>query len=179
MRHLSWILTVALISVSAAAQQTTDTNCTVNGNTANCTSTTTDRAAQQRQAYEEGQQAGAALGHILGALGRGVSGVIQSHANAKWVTNYCAAHPGSGWHTTRRSDGMVIARGHCPSDEDRQLEAVNDFMTKHKDYIAEPENSSVLVAYIDTHSLDPREESSYEHAYKDLKKNGQLHLYAR
>jgi len=172
MRPSPWILAAALISVSALAQQTTDTNCTTSGNSINCTSTTTDRAAQQQRAYEAGQQVGA-------ALGTGIAAAVQAHAHSKWVKNYCAAHPGGGWKTTNRVTGVVTQRGRCPTDEDKQLEAANTFMSKHRDYIPEPNNSTILVAYLDTHKLDPREERSYEHAYKDLKKGGQLNLYAR
>ena len=39
-------------------------------------------------------------------------------------------------------------------------------------------NADVMIAYIETHNLNPDEEKSYETAYKDLKKEHQLHLYA-
>ncbi len=35
-----------------------------------------------------------------------------------------------------------------------------------------------MTGYIDIHKLDPREKKSYERAYKDLKKAGQLDLYS-
>jgi hypothetical protein len=104
---------------------------------------------------------------------------MNAHAQAKWVKNYCAAHPGTGWHASNRVTGVITARGKCPTDDDKGVTAANLFMAKHKDYIPEQANSEVLTAYVQTHNLDPREEKSYERGYKDLKKTGQLHLYAR
>jgi hypothetical protein len=54
---------------------------------------------------------------------------------------------------------------------------VNPFMARQRDYIAEPSNSKLIVAYLEDKQLDPREEKSYERAYKDLKREGRLDLY--
>jgi hypothetical protein len=153
-------------------QQTTNTNCTVYGNSANCTSTTTDNTAQQQRAYEAGQEIGNALGTAIAAG-------INSHAQTKWVRNYCAAHPGDGWRWFNKATGRTISSGRCATDDDKALEAANTFMSRHTDFIKGQANSQVLTAYLATHKLDPREEKSYERAYRDLKKSGQLQLYAR
>lgn len=154
------------------AQQTTTTNCSTSGSNTNCMSNTTDDGAQQQRAYEQGQ-------HVGDAIGQGIAAGMQVHAQSKWVKKYCAAHPGEGWRWFRRSDGHTIASGHCPTDVDKALAAANTFMSKHRDYTSGPANSRALTAYIDAHKLDPREEKSYERAYKDLKKSGQLDLYAK
>ena len=142
-------------------QQTTNTNCTTSGNYTNCTSNTTDYSAQQQQMYQAGQQIG-------NALGVGIGSAIRAHSQKKAAKKFCESHP--GW---------TIGTMYCPTDEDKGLQAANAFMARHKDYIREPSNSKTLVAYLDTHRLDPREEKSYERAYTDLKKSGELDLYTR
>ncbi|MES2391042.1 MAG: hypothetical protein V4555_05335 [Acidobacteriota bacterium] len=159
------------LPLSVRTQQTTNTNCTTVGNNTNCASSTNNNGDQQRS-YEAGQQVGSALGTGLGIA-------IQNHSRNSWVKKYCAAHPGQNWRWTRNSDGRLLTSGHCPSDEEKGAIAANEFMARHKDFIKEPTNSTILVAYLDEHRLDPREEKSYEQAYKDLKKSGKLDLYAK
>jgi hypothetical protein len=171
------LLSIAMIAgVSttplANGQQTTNTSCTTIGNNTNCTSTTTDYAAQQQHAYEQGQKIG-------NALGAGITQGMQAHAFNKGLNKYCASHPGETWHYYSGIDGHELSSGYCPNDEDKALAAANTFMAKHKDYKPKPANSKALVTYFDVHNLDPREEKSYERAYRELKKNGQLDLYAK
>jgi len=170
MRQIALILGL-LFSISAAAQTTTNTNCNTQGtgggnSTTNCTSTSTDTTAQRQQDY----QAGYALGS---ALGTGLARVIQNHSQSSWVKKYCAANPGKSWHWTQ--NGEVTARGTC---QDPEIVAASAFMAKHKDYIQEPKNAQAMVGYLEAHNLNPTEEKSYEMAYKDLKKQNQLHLYS-
>jgi len=162
----------ALFSPLAFSQQTTNTNCTTVGADTNCTSTTTDYGAQQQRAYEQGQKVG-------DALGRGISSAMQTHSFNKGLKKYCDAHPGQEWHYTSRSDGHLISTGHCPSDTEKALEAVYIFMSKHKDFMPGDENATEITTYIESNRLDPREEKSYESAYKALKKEGKLKLYSR
>ena len=158
------------------AQQTTNTNtnCNTYGNTANCTSTSTttdysaQQAEQQRQAYETGQRIGAALGTAM-----------QAHALSKNLRKYCDAHPGQDWHYYSRVDGHTISSGHCPSDEDKAEVAANEFAAHHKEFIRGPANAEAMVSYIQSHNLDPRERKSYERAFSDLKKAGQISLYSK
>jgi hypothetical protein len=124
------------------------------------------------EAYEAGQQVG-------NALGSGLAVAMQAHSQTKWVKHFCAGHPGEGWHFTRTSDGRVVLTGTCPTDEQNSVVAANEFMARHKEFKREPANSQAMVAYLETHKLDPREEKFYEHAYKDLKKAGQLDLYTK
>lgn len=171
--HLIAILgTLVLTSHLMRSQQTTNTNCNVNGNAINCTSTATDNGAQQQRSYEAGQQIG-------NALGNGLAGAMQAHSFSKGLKKYCDAHPGEEWHYGNKVDGRVLSSGRCPTDEDKGLIAANEFMAHHKDYIRCPANSQLMVAYLETHKLDPREQKSYERGYKDLKKDGQLQLYAK
>ncbi len=37
-------------------------------------------------------------------------------------------------------------------------------MGRHKDLIKSPDNSKIMVAYLEDHKFDPREEKSYEKA---------------
>lgn len=159
-----------LFGAHVLSAQTTTTNCNTYGSMTNCTSTS--NAAQQQQAYEAGQQVG-------NAIGAGIAVAIESHRRSKWVKHYCAENPGQIWRWTRNSDGYVLASGYCPTVADRQVAAANEFMAKHHDYIPETENANVMVAYLEEHKLDPREERSYERGYKDLKKSGKLQLYSK
>jgi hypothetical protein len=164
----------AILTLSANrvhSQQTTNTNCNVSGNNINCTSDTTDYGAQQQRAYEQGQQIG-------NALGTGLAIAMQSHAQERFVKKFCAANPGGDWRWYRKSDGHTLATGHCPSQGEKAVIAVNEFIAHHKNYIPCEENSSVMTSYIQQHSLDPREKKSYEQAFKELKKENQLKLYA-
>lgn len=168
----SVVLGIVLLSCKAArSQETTTTNCSLSGNTANCTSNTTDYGAQQQRAYEQGQQVG-------NALGKGLAAAMQAHQFTKGLRKYCDAHPGQDWHYYSRVDGHTISQGHCPTQTDEALTAANEFMSRHKDYIPCPTNSAAITAYVDGHNLNPRERGSYERAFKDLKKTNQLKLYA-
>jgi hypothetical protein len=69
--------------------------------------------------------------------------------------------------------------GHCSSDDDKATASLNDFAAHHKDFMRSPDNVRTVAAYIEANKLDPRERKSYEKAYKDLKKEGQLELYAK
>jgi hypothetical protein len=160
------VLSFALRHSMHGQTTTTTTNCNVYGNTANCTSTSTDdsaqkaqQAQQQRQAYESGQKVGAAL-----AFNRN-------------LRKYCAAHPREDWHRTTAD--QFPKEGHCPSDDDKAAAVANEFMAHHKDFIHNPTNAQTLVTYLETNNLDPRERKSYEKAYKNLKKAGKLELYAK
>jgi hypothetical protein len=152
------------------SQQTTSTNCNVSGNNINCTSNTTDYAAQQQRAYEQGQQAG-------NALGTGLALAMQSHAQDRFVKKFCAANPGGDWRWYRKSDGHTLATGHCPSQIEKGVIAANEFMAHHKNYVPCGENSSVMTDYIQQHNIDPKERKSYEQAFNELKKRNQLKLY--
>jgi hypothetical protein len=154
---------------------TTNTNCNVYGNTANCTSTSTDdsaekaqQAEQQRQAYETGQAIGAAFGQAM-----------QARAFSKKLRNYCDQHPGEDWHYFSGVDGHTISKGHCPSDDDKVTALSNEFAARHKDFMRTSANAQALATYMEANRLDPRERKSYDKAYKELKKAGQLELYAK
>jgi hypothetical protein len=156
-----------------AAQTTTNTTCNTQGGggtaTTNCTSTTTNPSAQKQQDYDNGYKVGQSLGNALAAG-------IQAHSLSKKLKKYCEAHPNQTW-TYRNGAGQEISSGTCP-DADRSGDAANAFMAKHKDYIMGRENADAMIGYMDAHNLNPNNEKSYEMAYKDLKKENKLHLYA-
>ena len=96
---------------------TTNTDCTINGNTANCTSTSTDDSAQRqaqaaaqaekdRQAEELGKSVGNATGGLIGLA-------MRKHAIAKQYKAYCNQHPGEPW-ARRDAKGSVLDQGTCP-----------------------------------------------------------------
>jgi hypothetical protein len=161
-----------LLGAYAIAQQTTttDTSCRLNGNTADCTSTsnTIDNGAQQRANQE-----------AAAALGRGLGLALAAHSNNRKIKKYCEAHPGANWRLTSNADGHLIGSGRCPDDQDKTGEAVGQFMARHKDYVPGQANSEAMMAYIKVGNLDPREEKTYERAYNDLKKQRVLQLYSK
>ena len=159
-----------IFRICVYAQQTTTTNCTVNGNSADCTSNTTDYGAQQQRAYEAGQQVGSALGTLIGMN-------MQARHFRKGLGKYCDAHPGQTWTYRSRSDGRLLSSGRCPSDSDKIAAAENEFVANHRTYIPCPENSQAVAAYIAQNQLDPRRAKSYERAFRELKKAGILKLY--
>jgi hypothetical protein len=173
LNRLVVLLSLVAFATPAVVSQTstTNTNCTTVGANTDCTSTTTNNSTQQQQAYEAGQQIGS-------ALGTGIARAMQAHAFNKGLKKYCDAHPGQDWHYYSRADGHTISSGHCPSFDDKAVATANSFMARHKDYIPGDANSKVMVAYLEEQKLDPREEKSYERAYKELKKSGKLQLYA-
>jgi len=106
------VLTFALHHSMHGQTTTTDTNCTMNGNTANCTSTSTDdsaaiRAQQERQAEQDkaNEQLGAAVGN---AMGRGILAMRDRHK----FNSYCKQHAGEPY-TRTWPDGRK-EEGTCP-----------------------------------------------------------------
>jgi len=101
---------------------TTDTNCTLNGNTANCTSTSNDdsaaiRAQQERKAEQDkaNEQLGAAVGN---AMGRGILAMRDRHK----FNSYCKQHAGEPytrtWPDGRKEEGtcpgtQVVVENYC------------------------------------------------------------------
>jgi hypothetical protein len=163
---------VLILAGNGYGQETTNTNCTLSGNTANCTSNTTDYGAEQQRSFEEGQQVGS-------ALGQGIGLAMQRHSFTKGITKYCAAHPGADWHYYSKADGHVLSSGHCPTEEEKVEAVANEFLSRHKDFIPEPANSKAMIAYMESHKLNPVEKKSYDRAYKALKKARQLDLYSK
>jgi hypothetical protein len=77
----------ALAAVHAQAQ--VSTNCTTIGNNTHCDSV--DYGAQQQQAYQNGYQAGSAIGN-------GIAALIQRHQYNKIISQQCRQNGvGSKW----------------------------------------------------------------------------------
>ncbi len=168
----SAVLLMAIVLItgqSGQAQQTTTTRCSIYGNAADCTSNTVDYGAQQQRSYEAGQQVGT-------ALGLGIAKGVQAVKARKYREKFCARYPGATW---RYFNGHSWSSGHCNSDGEKQTIAANEFMAHHRDFKPIAANFKAMTAYIDNHNLDPREKKTYERAYSDMKKSGQLELYSR
>jgi hypothetical protein len=125
------VLSFALRHSARAQTTTTNTDCTINGSTANCTSTSTDDSAQRqaqaaaqaekdRQAEELGKSAGNAMGGLVGLA-------MRKHAIGKQYKAYCNQHPGESW-ARRDAKGTVLDQGTCPGTLSRQQ--VIDSMNK-------------------------------------------------
>jgi hypothetical protein len=75
---------VTAIAVPGALAQQTQTNCTLNGNTANCTSNSTPTFQQNMDSFNKSMQ----------ATGNNIAAVRQANMNAKVKIEYCHQNPG-------------------------------------------------------------------------------------
>jgi hypothetical protein len=101
MRQARLLATLLLLSGSAVPQQQkTETKCQKIGDNIDCTSTTTDTAAQQKANQE-------AADNIVGKP-------IMAWRVNRGVKKYCKQHPGEPFHWTM-PDGTIVRRGVCPA----------------------------------------------------------------
>src|ERR1700723_907862 len=82
MRYL-FLATAVLFAVPVFAQQT-QTNCTLNGNTANCTSNSTPTFQQSMDSFNKSMQ----------ATGNNIAAARQANMNDKVKIEYCHQNPG-------------------------------------------------------------------------------------
>ena len=163
---------LALASPVLFAQQTAITNFATSGINADFTSTRIGYVVRPQRADEQREQ-------NENARGNGVPVVLRAHLfSFNSVRKFCATHPDEAWRFIR-ADGQILSAGRCLSDLDKGFEAATLFRSHHKDFIAGESNAGLMTDYLESHRLDPREEKSYEIAYKDLKRAGMLYLYAR
>jgi hypothetical protein len=83
---------------------------------------------------------------------------------------------------TGRQIGAALGQSmvaHASSDDDKVTASANQFAEHHKDFMRSSANAQVVATYLEANKLDPRERKSYEKAYKNLKKAGELELYAK
>lgn len=163
---------LAIASPVLFAQQAAITNFTTSGINADFTSTRIDYVVQPQHVHEQGQQNRNSLRSPVPVAKQAQLFTFKS------VKKFCALHPDEDWRYVR-ADGQVLSTGHCLSDLDKGFEAATNFRSHHRDFIAGESNAQLMTDYLESHRLDPREEKSYEIAYKDLKKAGMLDLSAR
>jgi hypothetical protein len=92
------------------------------------------------------------------------------------VLSFALCHSMHGQSTATNTN---CKSGHCSSANSKVTAAADDFAAHHKDFMRSPDNIRAVATYIEANKLDPRQRKSYEQAYKDLKKEGQLELYAK
>jgi hypothetical protein len=108
MKSLKFLLVFVLLAAGAVGQNstsTTQTNCTLNGNMADCTSNTQTQAQPQHTSAQSAQQ----MHQGMQALGTG----IAYHKANNWVKKYCKKHPGSTWWYQSPATGRL--EGTCPN----------------------------------------------------------------
>jgi hypothetical protein len=150
---------VLLYPAWAAAQVTTV--CSLNGNTAYCTSNDQGAriAEQQREQYETGA-----------AIGRGIGSAIFRAHFPGWRRKYCSTHPGQPFVYSNAAGDSIS--GTCPTTEGLASEVAAEWLAKNKDYEPTPANGQTMVAYVAEHHLSFFEKKSYDEAYRHLKTNG-------
>jgi hypothetical protein len=75
---------ITMFTVSAARAQQTQTNCTLYGNTANCTSDSTPTFQQNMDSFNKNME----------GIGNNIAAVRQANMNAKVKIEYCHQNPG-------------------------------------------------------------------------------------
>ena len=155
----------------SAQQLVAAASCVLAGNDANCPINLAKISSTQKTGFANSSPS------FAGVPSAPPAG-IAVHAFSKSQQKFCAENPGKNWHYFSMSDGQLLSAGHCPSNDEKAATAANAFVTRHKDFVRSQQNSEILTAYCDTHNLDPRDEKSYERAYKDLRKSKKLALNA-
>jgi len=135
-------------------------------------STLIDYSAQHEHAVGENNP-------VSNSLGQGFSASVQPPAFSRSIKKYCDANPGQEWHSGSKPSGDTPTSGYCPTDEDNVVTTSHDFVSHHKDFIPCSANGEAMALYMEEHKLSPLEMKSYEKAYKELKKAGQLKLTAK
>jgi hypothetical protein len=93
---------------------TTNTDCNLNGNTANCTSTSTSDAAQIAQQQAQQAERDKQLNEVGQNLGNAVGSAINNARIRKGIRKYCDAHPGKNF--TWQVNGKIVTSGVCPGE---------------------------------------------------------------
>lgn len=101
------------------------------------------------------------------------STITSSATSEQWAHEYCQGHPGEDW---ARTFGDTTRTGHCDDADPKSAAVLNRFLSHNKKLAPTPANAQTLIAYVNYNKLNPREEKSYERAYKSLKQTGQLEL---
>lgn len=128
--------------------QSTNTNCTANGNQADCNT-------QTQQANQNGEKLGAGLGQLAVAL-------AIRHAQ-KATESFCHNNP-----------GQVYKGYQCPTLEQAAVETAISWRDRHPKFHQCPENANVMINYMTSNNLDPTSYKSYDTAFKALKKQGKI-----
>ena len=189
------IIAVLALSASAMyAQVSTTTNCSTYGNQTSCQSNSVDYGAQNAQAYAAGQQVGSAIGLLIA---RGIEAhrfhsaikneckqlpplgqwELHNDFGQRWTGN-CPVpkvkkvnveKPQKG--STEIAPGAVTPQQMAKlSDNDKTLVGAAQFMQRHPEYIACPENSKRMTDFMtDNVKGDYPAETDYEQAFAVLK----------
>jgi hypothetical protein len=102
---LSIALVIGFLGSLCHSQQTTTTDCTINGNSASCTSRTHDYDEERRRAEENQRQTVEAFGQTM-----------QQFRFSRSVRKFCKKNPGQSWtYYKNKLTGEVLASGVCPT----------------------------------------------------------------
>ena len=65
------------------------------------------------------------------------------------------------------------------NDGDPAVAVVSQFLARHKNFIPCSQNSTAMTSYLEAHNLNPLKESSFEQAFEELRRRGQLKIPSR
>ena len=108
------VLSFVLSRAMHGQTTTTNTDCTLNGNTANCTSTSTSDAAQIAQQQAQQAERDKQLNEMGQNLGNALGTAINNGRIRKGIRKYCDAHPGENF--AWQVNGKVVTSGVCPGE---------------------------------------------------------------
>jgi hypothetical protein len=99
------LLWAATGAIGQDSTSNTQTHCTLNGDYADCRSTTHTNSSSSHP-FQDGYAAGQMMGAPLARA-------IANHRANKWAKKYCKQHPGENW-GWKLADGSVTSSGVCP-----------------------------------------------------------------
>ena len=62
------------------------------------------------------------------------------------------------------------------NDGEPAVEVASAFLARHRNFIPCPQNSTAMTSYLQAHNLNPLKESSFEKAFEELRRRGQLKI---
>lgn len=171
MKHV--LLIASLTLASLAFGQDVQTDCTTTDRDMHCTSKTVDNRTQG-QINADALAAGWKRGKEMRAdydQQRAIVAAQRAFVNA--VNTYCASHQGSDWQIDSK-------QGHCQTDNERLAAQYLSLESRHHEFDAKNrDNMKTVCDYMEANNYDSNNPKGWDKAYKELKKQGRLHLYAK
>ena len=163
------VCSLALASIQVAAQTATKTDCSETGNTLHCTSTQEDTRTQgeiNADAFKAGWKQSQQMRSDM-ARQRAERDFLNS------VNGYCRTHAGQDWQIGER-------RGYCQTEDERLAASYLELESKHHEFDAKDiANIKTVSDYMEANHYDANSFRGWDKAFKELKKQGKLNLYAK
>jgi hypothetical protein len=165
----STLLFILFGTAISAFGQDIETTCQTTFGTTQCTSKTVDNRTQG-QINADALKAGWERGNQIRAQR---AEVAAQRAFVNSVNTYCTIHQGQDWQLNGQT-------GHCQTDDERMASMYLNIESRHHEFNAkDPVNMKTICDYMEANNYDANSWKGWERAYKELKKQGRLHLFAK